>query len=45
VFLASIPLALANPLAAMLAWTLAALGPVARRVVTHKLSAAGTTAD
>lgn len=30
VFLGSIPLALVNPLAAMLGWTLAALGPVAR---------------
>lgn len=35
VFVASIPLALAHPLAAMLAWTLAALGPLARRIVTR----------
>jgi uncharacterized membrane protein len=32
VFVGSIPLALVNPLAAMLSWTLAALGPVARRI-------------
>lgn len=38
VFLASIPLALVHPLAAMLAWTLAALGPVARRIATLRLA-------
>lgn len=41
VFLASIPVALAHPLAAMLGWTLAALGPVARRIATRRLSASG----
>lgn len=35
VFLASIPLALAHPLAAMLAWMLAALGPLARRLAAQ----------
>lgn len=40
VFLASIPLALVHPLAAMLAWTLAALGPVARRIATRRLTGA-----
>jgi uncharacterized membrane protein len=39
VFLGSIPLALVHPLAAMWAWTLAALGPVARRIATRRLSA------
>ncbi len=42
VFLASIPLAPVHPLAAMLAWTLAALGPVARRIATPRLSAPGS---
>lgn len=41
VFLGSIPLALAHPLAAMCAWTLAVLGPVARRIATRRLSAPG----
>lgn len=35
VFLASIPLALLHPLAAMLGWTLAALGPLVRRLAAH----------
>jgi hypothetical protein len=35
VFAASIPLALVYPLAAMLSWTLAALGPVARRIAAR----------
>jgi uncharacterized membrane protein len=39
VFLASIPLALVHPLAAMLSWTLAALGPVVRRVATPRPAA------
>lgn len=44
VFLASIPLALVHPLAAMLAWTLAALGPLARRLATRRLSSPAAVA-
>ena len=40
VFLLSMPLALRYPLAAMLAWTLASLGPLARRVATRRLAPA-----
>lgn len=43
VFLASIPLAPGHPLAAMLIWTLAAFGPVARRLATQGRSAGGVT--
>jgi hypothetical protein len=35
IFLASIPLALVHPLAAMLGWMLAALGPVVRRLAAQ----------
>jgi uncharacterized membrane protein len=40
VFLASIPVALVHPLAAMLGWTLAALGPLARRLAERGAPAA-----
>lgn len=36
VFLLSIPLALVHPTAAMLAWMLAALGPLARRIAARR---------
>jgi uncharacterized membrane protein len=43
IFLASIPLAPVHPLAAMLTWTMAALGPLVRRLTTAGRVARGTT--